>query len=61
MERLQYLFSVAFIIIFSGCATIMSGTDETLTFNSEPDGATVLVAGRAGTMKKNTGCLHTFS
>lgn len=32
--------------LFSGCATIVSGTDQKLTFDSEPEGATVTVAGR---------------
>jgi len=30
----------------SGCASIVSGTDQNLSFNSEPDDATVTVAGR---------------
>ncbi len=34
------------ITVISGCASIVTGTDQTLTFNSEPDGATVTVAGR---------------
>lgn len=34
------------IAAVSGCASIVSGTDQTLTFNSEPDGATVTVAGK---------------
>lgn len=31
--------------ILSGCATVISGTSQTLTFNSEPDGAEVYVDG----------------
>jgi hypothetical protein len=31
----------------SGCATVVKGTDQNMTFNSEPDGATVTVGGRA--------------
>jgi len=30
----------------TGCATIVSGTDQLMTFDSEPEGATVSVAGR---------------
>ncbi|KEF31297.1 hypothetical protein D777_01646 [Marinobacter nitratireducens] len=30
----------------SGCASVVSGTDQKLTFNSEPDEATVTVSGR---------------
>lgn len=30
----------------SGCATIVSGTDQEVTFNSEPEGATVSVTGK---------------
>lgn len=33
------------VSFFSGCASIVSGTDQTVTFNSEPDGATVTVSG----------------
>lgn len=32
--------------LVNGCATIISGTDQNLTFDSEPDGATVSVAGK---------------
>ena len=39
---------IAFPVIFlmSGCASIVTGTDQTLAFNSEPDEATVTVAGK---------------
>lgn len=33
--------------LLSGCASIVSGTEQTLTFNSVPDGATVIVSGKA--------------
>ena len=33
-------------IILSGCATIIEGKTETVTFDSEPAGAKVIVAGR---------------
>jgi len=34
------------ISLASGCASIVTGTDQRLTFNSEPDQATVTVSGR---------------
>lgn len=50
MSKNSYLYPSAIIVLISafisGCASIVSGTDQTLTFNSEPDGATVTVAGR---------------
>ncbi len=47
MEILRkFLLALVVIGSISGCASIVSGRDQTLTFNSEPDGATVTVAGR---------------
>jgi len=47
MKNLKYfVIALSFITFISGCASIVSGTDQTLTFNSEPDGATVIVAGK---------------
>ena len=47
MEILRkFLLALVVIGSISGCASIVSGRDQTLTFNSEPDGATVMVAGR---------------
>lgn len=46
---MKYAFLIAFTAIFSlasGCASIVSGTDQKLTFDSEPDEATVTVSGR---------------
>lgn len=40
------LLSLATILIVSGCATVVTGTKDTINFNSEPDGATITVAGR---------------
>ncbi len=37
---------LAAMLLTSGCASIVTGTDQKLTFNSEPDEATVTVAGR---------------
>ncbi|EMP56291.1 hypothetical protein MSNKSG1_10468 [Marinobacter santoriniensis NKSG1] len=36
----------AVALLSSGCASIVSGTDQKLTFNSEPEEATVTVSGR---------------
>lgn len=35
-----------FALVIAGCASIVTGTEQSLTFNSEPDGATVIVAGK---------------
>jgi len=39
------IFSIS-IVIIGGCASVITGTDQTMTFNSEPDEATVTVAGK---------------
>lgn len=47
MKFLYYsvcLFLLSFCL--SGCATIVTGTDQNVTFNSTPDGATVTVDGK---------------
>ncbi|WP_298448829.1 PEGA domain-containing protein [uncultured Marinobacter sp.] len=36
----------AIAFLSSGCASVVSGTDQNLTFNSEPEDATVTVSGR---------------
>lgn len=44
----NFLMTLTFVLsvsMFSGCASIITGTDQTVTFNSEPDGATVTVSG----------------
>jgi len=47
MKYTRYLFIAALPITYiAGCTSIVSGTDQTLTFNSEPDGATVIVSGK---------------
>ena len=42
-----YPFILGALLAFSGCATLFSGTDEEITFNSEPPGATVIIDGIA--------------
>lgn len=44
---MRYLLTVGALLILSGCATLFSGTDEDITFNSDPAGATVIVDGVA--------------
>ena len=46
MKKIIYTMSLSLILLVSGCASIITGTDQNLTFNSEPDGATVTVAGK---------------
>lgn len=36
---------LSLIILFSGCATIFTGTKDTIRFDSTPEGATVLIDG----------------
>jgi uncharacterized protein YceK len=45
-SRLAFIFgSVVLLVLFSGCATVLSGTSQEITFNSEPAGAQVIVDG----------------
>ena len=46
MKYICTVILIAAAASISGCATIVSGTDQNLTFDSEPDGATVSVAGK---------------
>lgn len=43
--------AIALVVIVSGCASIMSGTTQKVTFDSEPPGATVTI----GKKKKKDG------
>jgi hypothetical protein len=40
---------LALLAALSGCTLIMQGTSQSVTFTSDPDGATVRVAGQTGT------------
>ncbi len=42
----RLIFGAVWAIVITGCASIITGTEQTMTFNSEPDGATVIVAGK---------------
>ena len=46
MKQFIYSITLSSTLLVSGCATVITGTDQNLTFNSEPDGATVTVAGK---------------
>lgn len=47
MKRLQFALAVAITtLLVQGCATIVDGKTQPVTFSSEPEGATVAVAGR---------------
>lgn len=45
MKGILVVFILASLTLISGCATIVSGETQTVTFNSVPDGADVLVNG----------------
>jgi hypothetical protein len=42
----KYLLTAALVFGLSGCATIFKGSDQAVTFNSEPSGAEVYVDGK---------------
>lgn len=46
MKKHHLMLAIAAISTLSGCATVIKGSDQALTFNSEPDGAQVIVDGR---------------
>ena len=61
-KSLSYASVFILAISVSGCATIVTGSQQPVTFNSNPDGATVSVAGRTigktpitTSMKKESG------
>lgn len=45
MKKLITYFLILDFVAFSGCATIFSGSNETINFNSEPQGARVIING----------------
>ncbi len=60
--------AVALVGLTAGCASIMSGSNQEVTFNSSPDGATVAIDGRVigktpitTMLKKKSGQTLTFS
>ena len=42
---LRYSAAAFLVFLLAGCATLFSGTEETITFNSEPSGAAVVIDG----------------
>ena len=60
MKKFIAMVLVASSLVLSGCATIIKGTDQTVSFNSSPEGAKVYIDGVvmgvtpvAITLKKN--------
>jgi uncharacterized protein YceK len=46
MEKRFLVFSLLALLLIGGCATMISGTDQPVTFDSMPQGATVIVDGK---------------
>jgi len=46
MKNVLALLLAVTVILSTGCASVVSGTDQKLTFNSEPEESTVAVSGR---------------
>jgi hypothetical protein len=42
---MRYILPPLFLLFSAGCATIFSGMKDTITFNSKPEGATILING----------------
>jgi uncharacterized protein YceK len=47
MKKFVSILVIVLFLFTTGCATILKGTSQTVSFNSEPAGATVLVDGKA--------------
>lgn len=45
-RSMPLLSAAALALVIAGCASIITGTEQSVTFNSEPEGATVIVAGK---------------
>lgn len=45
MRVLRLVPLAAVLVMASGCATLFTGTSDTISFNSEPDGADVMIDG----------------
>lgn len=45
-KLLLFLFSIYFLLCYSGCATLFAGGNEEISVSSDPDGAKVLVNGQ---------------
>jgi len=46
MKKYVFLLVVAGLVLTSGCASIIKGTSQTVTFNSDPDDVTVIIDGK---------------
>ncbi len=45
-RTLRHLFGLVLLALVSGCASVVSGTSQQMTFQSSPEGATVTISGR---------------
>jgi hypothetical protein len=48
MKKIFGLAVVAMALFLSSCATLVNGTKQTVSFNSEPSGATVILVNKKG-------------
>jgi hypothetical protein len=48
MKKIFGLAVVSMALLLSSCATIVNGTKQTVSFNSEPSGATVILVNKKG-------------
>ena len=46
MKKYVFLLVVAGLILSSGCASVLKGTSQAVTFNSEPEGVQVIIDGK---------------
>ena len=46
MKKIVYLLLILVFVATTGCATILKGTSQTVTFNSEPSEADVIIDGK---------------
>ena len=45
MKKIIILFTIVISVVINGCATILTGSTDKLSFDSDPDGATILMDG----------------
>lgn len=68
MKRQRVFMTLFFLMLISGCATMIRGTEDTLQVSSDPSGANVeLSGGQSGTtpcsfvLKRNQSCIVKIS
>ena len=47
MSKIIVLMVFALTLLFAGCASVIHGTDQTVTITSQPSGAQVLIDGQS--------------